>query len=169
MTSSIAALMRNHVAYDIWATNRLLDAANQLTPEQRTRDFGTADKSVQGTLIHLFRSSRTWIGRIQKATPAVSWSSPEDENWPELRASWLTVQQQWQDWADALNEEDPFIVLHYTDLKGRPWAQPLWEIAMHVVNHGTHHRGQISGFLRASGLVPPPLDFIAFAREQQAR
>jgi len=32
------------------------------------------------------------------------------------------------------------------------------------VNHATHHRGQVSGFLRAMGHAPPPLDLIAFYR-----
>jgi uncharacterized damage-inducible protein DinB len=40
----------------------------------------------------------------------------------------------------------------------------LWKIVLHVVNHGTHHRGQASGFLRAMGHVPPPLDLIAYYR-----
>ena len=35
-----------------------------------------------------------------------------------------------------------------TDTKGRPWKQPLWQVVQHMVNHGTHHRGQVSGFLR---------------------
>jgi uncharacterized damage-inducible protein DinB len=33
------------------------------------------------------------------------------------------------------------------------------------VNHGTHHRGQVAGFLRAMGKAPPPLDLMAFYRE----
>jgi uncharacterized damage-inducible protein DinB len=35
---------------------------------------------------------------------------------------------------------------------------------LHLVNHGTHHRGQISGFLRAMDHTPPPLDLIAYYR-----
>jgi uncharacterized damage-inducible protein DinB len=33
-----------------------------------------------------------------------------------------------------------------------------------MVNHGTHHRGQVSGFLRAMGLAPP-LDLVFYYRE----
>ena len=39
---------------------------------------------------------------------------------------------------------------------------PAWQIVMHVVNHGTHHRGAVSGFLRAMGKTPPKLDLIAY-------
>jgi uncharacterized damage-inducible protein DinB len=50
-------------------------------------------------------------------------------------------------------------------MKGRPWKQPLWQLVLHVVNHGTHHRGQVSGFLRSLGHTPPILDPIYFYRE----
>ena len=57
--------------------------------------------------------------------------------------------------------------VHYTSLAGLSFQTPLWQIVLHVVNHGTHHRGQVSGFLRRMGVVPPPLDLIAYYREQK--
>jgi uncharacterized damage-inducible protein DinB len=49
-------------------------------------------------------------------------------------------------------------------MRGRTWTQPIWQLVLHVVNHGTHHRGQVSGFLRTMGRVPPVLDLVAFYR-----
>jgi uncharacterized damage-inducible protein DinB len=42
--------------------------------------------------------------------------------------------------------------------------EPDWKLVFHVVNHATHHRGQVAGFLRTMGRVPPPLDLIAYYR-----
>jgi uncharacterized damage-inducible protein DinB len=53
----------------------------------------------------------------------------------------------------------------YRDLKGRTWKQPVWQLVLHLVNHGTHHRGQVSGFIRAMGATPPPLDLVFYYRE----
>jgi len=50
-------------------------------------------------------------------------------------------------------------------MKGRVWRQPLWQLVFHVVNHGTHHRGQTAGFLRALGRIPPALDMTVYYRE----
>jgi uncharacterized damage-inducible protein DinB len=53
-------------------------------------------------------------------------------------------------------------------MRGNPWTQPLWEIVLHVVNHGTHHRGQAAGFLRSLGHTPPKLDLIFYYRQMDA-
>jgi uncharacterized damage-inducible protein DinB len=38
---------------------------------------------------------------------------------------------------------------------------------LHVVNHGTHHRGQITTILRQLGATPRNLDLIAYYRANQ--
>ena len=64
----------------------------------------------------------------------------------------------------SLSDEAAMAHLSYVDLKGRQWQQALWQIVLHVVNHGTHHRGAVSGFIRSMGHTPPVLDLIAFYR-----
>jgi uncharacterized damage-inducible protein DinB len=54
----------------------------------------------------------------------------------------------------------------YQDMRGNTWTNPIWHLVLHVVNHGTHHRGQAAGFLRAMGHVPPVLDLIAYYRSK---
>jgi uncharacterized damage-inducible protein DinB len=155
------------VEYNAWATGRLLKASGELTEDEKKRDFGTADKTVLGTLVHLFRSERTWLQRLQFGIPKIPWAVPEDEDWFYLTEQWPHLHHDWQAWAANLAEQDTDRIIDYSDLKGRPWSQPVWPLVLHVVNHSTHHRGQVSGFLRALGHAPPPLDFIAFVREQK--
>ena len=162
----ISELLRNHIDYTVWATERLLEASQDLQPDELVRDFGTADKSVQGTLTHIFRAERTWLSRIQKSTPSIPWGAPADEQWPVLLEEWRNLHQAWGDWARTLSEAETETPLDYSDLKGKQWKQAIWQIVLHVVNHSTHHRGQVAGFLRALGKSPPPLDFIAFTRLQ---
>ena len=48
-----------------------------------------------------------------------------------------------------------------------PTAAFLLLVALyHVVNHGTHHRGQVSGFLRTLGRTPPVIDLAYFYRRR---
>ena len=157
-------ILRHHIEYTAWASRRLLDAAAGLTAEQLTRDFATADKSVVGTLAHIFAADRIWIGRIQGKPPARFLDRTAEVNLEFLASAWPNVLDEWSAWAAGQTAESLAGTLTYSDLKGNQYHQSLWQLVLHVVNHGTHHRGQVAGFLRAMGVVPPPLDLIAYFR-----
>jgi uncharacterized damage-inducible protein DinB len=56
-------------------------------------------------------------------------------------------------------------VIEYTLLNGQPGASVFWQMAQHVVNHASYHRGQVVTLLRQLGAAPPkPMDMIAFYR-----
>jgi uncharacterized damage-inducible protein DinB len=159
--ASPANLLRYQIHYTSWATSRILEAAAALSTEQLEHDFQTADKSVSGTLIHMFRSERNWLARIEGRSQSFSGSSDDFswllENWPVLRASWHL-------WADSISDNDCDRLVSYQDMRGVSQNDTLTEIVLHVVNHSTHHRGQVSGFLRSLGITPPVLDAIHYAR-----
>ncbi len=162
-----AELIRIHFDYTAWASARLVAAAAQLSSEELTRDFGTADKSVLGTLVHIFAADRVWLARVQ-GTQLAAFVSPADHDLGVLQREWPALYDRWKKWAasltdDSLNEEHS-----YKDMRGNPHHTPLWQIGLHVVNHDTHHRGQVSGFLRAMGKTPPPLDLVFYYREKKA-
>ena len=159
-----ADTLRLHVDYTAWASGKLLDAAAQLTAEELTRDFKTADKSVLDSLVHVFAADRIWLSRIKGDSP-FTFISPEDREFATLQKEWPALLRSWKQWAAPLTDADAKAKTPYRDIKGNPWEQPLWQILLHVVNHGTHHRGQVSGFLRAMGHTPPQLDLIAYYRQ----
>ncbi len=158
-----ADTLRLHLDYTAWASHRLLDCATKLSEEELTRDFKTADKNVLETLVHVFAADRLWLSRIQ-ATPRSTFIDPEDRQLAALTSEWPALQQRWEQWAAPLTDQDAQKQIAYHDLEGKPYQQPLWQIVLHVVNHGTHHRGQVSGFLRTMGHTPPKIDLSAFYR-----
>lgn len=160
-------ILRGHLAYTTWASLRLLHVAASLPEEQLTRDFQTADRSVLGTLVHIFAADRVWLTRVTQA-PAIPFVTDTDYSLSILQREWPEVLRKWSEWAASLTTETAAESISYKDMKGNPWSTPAWQIVLHLVNHGTHHRGQVSGFLRAMGHVPPPLDLIAYYRELAA-
>ena len=158
-------VLRNHLNYTAWASRRLVDAAEKLSPEELMRDFGTADRNVLGTLVHVYAADRVWLGRIEGNPPARFMVPEQDMHLEVLRRDWPVLLERWKQWAAGLSEEFIHGEVSYKDTKGNSYVTPLWQTVLHVVNHGTHHRGQASGFLRAMGHTPPPLDLIAYYRE----
>ena len=157
-----ADALRTHLDYTIWASQRLLQAAAQLTEEELNRDFGTADQSVLGALTHTSRADQAWLARV---TNHGNPQFPAETSFAALRTEWPAVLERWKAWGITLTDQTALAEIVYQDLKGRTWKQPLWQLVLHVVNHGTHHRGQVSGFLRAMGHPPPPLDLVFYYRE----
>ena len=152
-----------HLDYTAWASRKLVEAAGHLTSEELTRDFGTSDHSVLGTLVHVFAADRIWLSRVTQApTPETFLDPAKDMHLAVLQNDWPQLLERWKQWAAGTTDTNA--VLHYQDMKGNPHQSPAWQIVLHLVNHGTHHRGQAAGFLRTLGHTPPTLDLIAYYR-----
>jgi uncharacterized damage-inducible protein DinB len=82
-----AGVVRTQLDYSQWASDRLVAAASTLSPEELTRDFGTADHSVLGTLVHIYAADRVWFGRIRDNPPA-HFIAPEDMSLEVLQGDW---------------------------------------------------------------------------------
>lgn len=158
-----ADTLRLHLSYSAWASQQLLDAAAAIPHEDLNRDFKTSDGTVANTLAHIFAADRVWLARVQSIPQAV-FITPEDRDFKTLQKAWPAMCERWKTWAAPMTDERALANISYRDMSGNPWVQPLWQIILHVVNHGTHHRGAVSGFLRAMGHKPPALDLIAYYR-----
>jgi uncharacterized damage-inducible protein DinB len=159
-----ADILREHLLYTAWASDRLVHAIDCIPSDQLTRDFQTSDRSILGTLVHVFAADRIWLSRV-KSEPPASFLSDSDYNLHVLQIDWPLLYGKWHEWAAGLTDESAGATLSYTDMKGNPHASTAWEVVLHVVNHGTHHRGQVGGFLRSLGHTPPQLDLVRYYRE----
>ncbi len=155
--------MRTHLNYTNWATNRLLAQVAELSPEELRFDFGTATKTVVGTLAHVYWADTLWLCRVQGA-PRPEWK-PSEVNLARLQQEWPELQERWKALFENQTDETVDNGVHYSGLDGQQFTQPLWQIVLHIVNHAAHHRGQASGFLRALGKTPQPLDLAAYYRQ----
>lgn len=52
----------------------------------------------------------------------------------------------------------------YTNSKGGKFKNTLQEILFHIVNHFTHHKGQLISDLREADIEPPITDYIFYKR-----
>ena len=160
--------LRSHLNYSAWASRLLVESAAQLSEDELIRDFKTSDKSVLGTLVHVFAADRIWLDRLE-SRPKQPFVSDSDYSVHVLQNEWPALQDRWINWIAGLTDAMVYDVLRYSDLRGNQWEQPIWQIVLHVVNHGSHHRGQVSGFLRAMGRTPPACDLIFYYRTLNQR
>jgi len=166
MTASDIRLLLD---YHYWARNRILDAAEKLTPEDFLRDRGNSFASIRDTLAHMYFAEWAWYSRWHGNSPSALPKADQFQNLPSLRDAWTTLERDLRAFIDPIPDSELDRVIEYRLFSGISAASPIWQMVQHVVNHATYHRGQVTTMIRQAGAAPPAsTDLITFYRERRA-
>jgi uncharacterized damage-inducible protein DinB len=154
--------------YNSWANRRSLSAAEKLTPEQFMRPMGSSFSSVRETLAHIYGAEWIWLERFQGRSPSALPNVNQFADIETLRESWLIHEASLLEFVRGLTQSDLNRELEYKTLKFGIYKNPLWQSMLHLINHGTYHRGQVTTLLRQLGAQPILLDLMHFFRERQS-
>jgi len=152
--------------YNAWADRRVLEAASALTREQFTKKMGSSFSTVRDTLSHVYGIEWLWLERFQGRSPSAIPDDPEFANILKLKSSWSSFELTLLNFVRGLTQEDLHRVMEYKTMKFGVYQNPLWQSMLHLVNHGTYHRGQVTTMLRQLGAQPILTDLMHFYREQ---
>jgi uncharacterized damage-inducible protein DinB len=154
--------------YHYWARDRMLDAIGALSVEQYERDMGNSFASVRDTANHLFHAEWIWHARWIGETPTAA-ARPGVADRDALRSLWTIQESRIRSFVASLGTNGIDRVFEYRTLAGVEMRSKFWEMLVHVVNHGTYHRGQIVTMMRQLGCPPPvATDMIAYFRLRSA-
>jgi uncharacterized damage-inducible protein DinB len=150
--------------YHYWARDRMLDAAEKLTPDQFGRDLGSSFRSVRDTVAHIYAAEWAWCSRWNGVSPtAFPADSPPDV--PAIRGKWGVLESNVRAVLGRMGEQGVDRVIEYRMLNGETRRSIFWHMLQHVVNHASYHRGQVTTMLRQLGAAPPQsMDLITFYR-----
>jgi len=166
---SVPMLGASHLHFHRWASQRIVEAARALPEYVLHKDSGTAFKSIFGTLVHIYQADSAWFGRIHGNPDSQTSTYPPKPDLNGLATDWLPLLDSAVAWSAKLSDADWAAVIHYKDSRGTQHETPLLPIILHVVNHGSYHRGQVSSLLRQAGITPPNTDLINFYRQAFAQ
>jgi len=128
--------------YERWA-NRKWDSAAEVLG-------GEAEKVRE----HVLRAQEIWYSRcLSEADLAPRTGS--------LCDSLAAMAQHWQ---ELIRTSDPTAYVSYQNSAGEKFVNLLEDIARHVVNHGTYHRGQLREMAAQNKVDFPETDFILWRR-----
>lgn len=133
----------------------------QLSQEQVTQHVGYSHGSVQDQIIHLMNVDDAWfsdLGGVEFSEPL----PPSDhDNRARMRSYWDSIEQKMRDYLEELRDD----MLFEKPLSGEDKDLMLWQVLLHVVNHGTDHRAQILRLLNDLGVETAPQDYIFYIYE----
>jgi uncharacterized damage-inducible protein DinB len=85
----------------------------------------------------------------------------------DISAGLMQQSKQWHQW--VLNAQDHMLeheFIYFTTKKEK-FKQAVYQMLLHIFNHGTYHRGQIVTLLRQMEVGNiPPTDFIVWSRKR---
>jgi uncharacterized damage-inducible protein DinB len=141
-------------AYDRWATERVLAVLDGIDPAVWGRSGVVGQRGLGSILVHHLGASQRWRNGFQETGQS---PSPEREPLPtveELRERWEAEWAEVDVWLPAVT--DGFVAYLYEGV-------PVWQMLVHVVNHGTQHRAEAAALLTTEGRSPGDLDLIDYA------
>jgi uncharacterized damage-inducible protein DinB len=160
MTVSAKSQIAQMARYHGWATERLLHSVDALPEQAYRQSCGLFFRSIHGTLNHLLLTdSEIWYPRFAgRSSSSMALDAELESDRAALAARLAGAAAQWSGYVESLSETGLAGDLHYTMTTGQKRALPMPAALLHVFNHATHHRGQISAAISMLGFEYPPLD-----------
>jgi len=152
--------------YNRWANHRILDATSKLSAEEFTKDLRNSFPSIRDTLVHILGGEWIWLTRWNGISPTGFPDTWDTSTHEALRKQWQEVERDQTAFLSGLTEQSLNKVIAYRNTAGNPFANPLWQMMRHVVNHSTYHRGQVTTMLRQLSAEAVATDLIVFYREK---
>jgi uncharacterized damage-inducible protein DinB len=164
MLNTKTARMLAH--YKAWADKVMFDGIASLPPGEAAKERKTLFKTMIGTLNHIYVVDLIWQAHLEHREHGFKARNVLVH--PELPALWAAQQKvnDWIiDWAKAqsdaaLDEDVPF-----TFVNGNKAAMKRGEMFLHLVTHGSYHRGWVAEMFFEAGARPPQPDLSVFLCE----
>ena len=139
------------IDYNFYCNKKLIDQCIEIgeVPERSRHLFS-----------HILNSHHIWNSRILEKHPEYNVFDEHPVNtWGDIH-----YENQRTSFEIIVNADNFERRINYNNSKQHNFSNTLGEILFHIINHSTHHRGQIVADLRSNGLEPPVLDYIFYKR-----
>jgi uncharacterized damage-inducible protein DinB len=132
----------------------------QLAPDQFTHAVGYSHGSVREQILHLLSVDDIWFSELRGVAPAEPPPPALGDDRAIIRAHWDAIEHGMRAYLAQLRDEMMFT---------KPIAEPdedrdliVWQVLLHVVNHGTDHRAQLLRVLNDLGVATTSQDYIFY-------
>ncbi|HEV1997040.1 MAG TPA: DinB family protein [Candidatus Dormibacteraeota bacterium] len=152
--------VRLMVAYDGWATDRLLLQTGDLVELGTEAVGGASHGSIEGSIRHVLESTQRWLERFTGAPCPL----PEGAGFEALAIAAGSIRDSLTAFAAGLSDPDLYEEVSFEDSQGNLHHDYLGVLLAHVINHGTYHRGEAALLLTRIGRSPGDLDLTVYRR-----
>jgi uncharacterized damage-inducible protein DinB len=160
MTTDIVKAL---ASYNTWANAQTRAECAKLSEEQLKKNVGAFFGSIHGTLNHVMVADRIWMARF---LGEAEFQSPLDailhgdsvQFWEERAAFDARIEA----FAAGVTADWLAGTLTFGRVSSPvKRTRPRWALVVHMFNHATYHRGQVTTLMKQMGFDPAETDFPA--------
>lgn len=149
--------------YKAWANDTLLTALAGLDGESSIT--GLAVKALSHTHV----VDRIFAAHLRRESHSYTSANPgEMPTLDELAADIRNTDREYVDYVTTLDRDTLAEPIDFTFTDGTPGRMSREEMLVHVINHGTGHRGQISAVMLLNAVSPAKDGFTTYLHETEA-
>ena len=138
-----------------------------LAYEQFIQEARYSHGSVRAQIVHLMDVDEVWFSELQGVLPSEPVEAADFDDRALLRARWDRIETMMRAYLSELQDEM---------LLAKPITDPeddkelsVWQVLLHVANHGTDHRAQLLRLLHDLGVKTEGQDYIFYVYEHLQR
>jgi len=140
--------------YNQWMNQRLCDLCEAMGDEARKQDRGAFFGSIHLTLNHILYGDLAFMSRFTSdpaEVPPIGVDLHDD--FQDLKTARLALDARMVAWGAGLGPDWLTTDLTFdSKVDNVTRTLPRWAVVVHMLNHQTHHRGQITTLLSQMGL-----------------
>jgi uncharacterized damage-inducible protein DinB len=156
-----ADAFRHFYDYHFTENRKIWDSyVTELSHEEFTQDVDYSHGSVRNQIVHLISADELWFSELRGVEPSDPLPAADFDDRRSIRAHWDSVEQSMRAYLEALRDDMLF---------DKPIEEPeedqdltVWQVLLHVANHGTDHRAQILRLLSDLGVKTTSQDYIFY-------
>lgn len=154
---------RHFYNYHFAENRKVWNHVASLSHEQFTQAVDYSHGSVRDQIVHLIDAEDIWFSELRGVEPSEPLPPASFDDRDTIRAHWDKVEQNIHAYLAELQDDMLF---------DKPIKEPeedqiliVWQVLLHVVNHGTDHRAQLLRGLHDLGVKTTSQDYIFYVYE----
>ena len=159
--STLGSLVR----YKAWANDLIFAALAKLPETELSAPRPIVFGSILRTMNHTYSMDVVWQANLEGRDHGFKTRNPPaSPPLAELREAQKRVDAWYVTYADSLSAPQQAEKVRFRFIGGSESELSREDILLHVVNHGTYHRGNVAAMLYTLGVPPPTTDLPVYLR-----
>jgi len=149
-----------------WGDIQMLQAAATVPEVEYLRERGISIGSIHKVLLHSMAVEWLWLQRWEGKSPARIENETNHPSLAALEERWPVIHLALTQFLDQQDLDSLAANVQYQNMRGEAMSNTLSDLMIHLVDHGTYHRGQINSMIKMGGGKPAAVGYHIFTQEK---